>query len=83
MVLKHGFVDFCLDYVFNKEGKNIMYGLVPSKNTKALKFNKHIGFTEKCVLEGAFKRDEDYILMELKKDNAKYTGYRHGRKERR
>lgn len=72
LVIKHGFLETCLDYVFNERNRTAVYGLVPSKNVKARKFNKHMGFTEKCVLEKAYSPDEDYIIMELKKENCNY-----------
>ena len=72
LVLKHGFLETCFEYVFGVEGKAIMYGQVPSNNTKALKLNKHMGFTEKCVLEGAYAPNVDYIIMEMRKENCRY-----------
>jgi hypothetical protein len=66
------FLDTCFDFVFNDMQRDIMYGLVPGDNSKALRLNEHMGFTEKCRFEGAFKPGVDYVIMELKKENCKY-----------
>ena len=71
-VLKYKFLDTCFDYIFNINGRKIMYGLVPGNNTKALKLNEHLGFTEKCRFEDAFEDGVDYVILELKKENCKY-----------
>ena len=71
-VLKYKFLEECYDYVFNVAGKKFMYGLVPGDNKKALKMNKHMGWTEKCRLEDGFSDGVDYVLMELKKENCRY-----------
>jgi hypothetical protein len=42
---------------------------VPANNEKAVKFNKHIGFTIKTVMEEAFEDNVDYLLMELKRED--------------
>ena len=70
--LRHGFHRDCFDLVFNHLGKRTMYGLVPANNEKAIKLNKHMGFTIKCVMEEAFSAGIDYLLMELKRENCKY-----------
>lgn len=71
LVLKHKFIEEILDYVFNVQGKKVMYGLVPGNNEAALKLNKHLGFTEVIRLEEAFAPEVDYVLMELKKENCR------------
>ena len=79
LVLKHGFLECCFGYMFETEGRTAVYGQVPSNNTKALKFNKHMGFTEKCVLEGAYAPNVDYIIMEMRKENCNGGNLRSGR----
>ena len=71
-VLRHGFLETCFDYVFNINGRKVVYGLVPGNNEKALKLNEHMGFTEKCRFEGAFEDGVDYVILELKRENCKY-----------
>ena len=74
-VIRYGFLDLCFDFIFNRNGRKVMYGLVPGNNSKALKLNKHLGFTEKCRFEGAFEDNVDYVIMELKKENCKYISF--------
>jgi hypothetical protein len=72
MLLKHGFLECCFNYMFNECGVKYVYGLVPGNNEKALKLNKHMGFTVKTVMEEAFEDGVDYVLMELKRANCKF-----------
>ena len=69
LVLRHGFLELCFDFMFNMQGVCRIYGLVPANNEKAVKFNTRIGFTEKARMEEAFTKGVDYLLMELKKEN--------------
>ena len=69
MVLKQKFLECCFEFIFNISGVERIYGLVPANNTKAIKFNTHLGFTIKARMEEAFEKGVDYILMELKQKN--------------
>ena len=77
IALRHGFLEICFNYIFKARVKKLIYGFVPSDNVKALKFNKKLGFTEKCRLEGALKENVDCVIMELKKENCRYLGGNH------
>ena len=72
MVLRHGFLQCCFDFMFNSAGVARVYGLVPGSNEKAIKFNKHIGFTVKTRLEEAYEVGVDYLLVEMKKENCTF-----------
>lgn len=72
MLLRHGFIEECFDYLFNERGLKYIYGMVPGDNVRALKINKHMGFTEKTRLGDAWADGIDYVIMELKKENCKY-----------
>lgn len=72
MLLKHGFIEECFDYLFNERELKYIYGMVPEDNVRALKLNKHMGFTEKMRLPDAWADGIDYVVMELKKENCKY-----------
>lgn len=79
MVLRHKFIEFCADLVFNIMGKKCLYALVPADNEKACSVNKKIGFTEKVRLEEAYRAGVDYLLMELTPKNCRYLEeYEHG-----
>ena len=72
MAVRHGFIQKITDYVFTEQDKKFMYGLVPSNNEKALKLNKHFGFTEKTRLHGTFGEGLDYVILELNRENCPY-----------
>ena len=58
------------EWLFGKAGLKKIYGLVPETNWKALNINEKMGFTEVARLEDAYDHGVDYILMELKAENA-------------
>ena len=72
LAVRHGFIRRITDYVFTERDKKYIYGLVPSNNKKALKLNKHLGFTEKTRLHGTFGEGLDYVILELKRENCPY-----------
>ena len=72
MVLRHGFVETGCDYIFNTLGLQTMYGWVPADNLKAIKLNKHMGWTIKTVFEEGYMKGVDYLLFELKKADCKH-----------
>ena len=72
IMLRHGFLEICFDYIFNECGKKVMYALVPGDNEKSLKITRHMGATEKCRFEEAYADGVDYVIMELRKENCKY-----------
>jgi len=76
LVLRYGFIEAAFDFVFIEAGVEYIYGMVPGDNTKAVKLNKHMGFTEKIRLENGWAEGCDYIVMELKKENCRYLPVR-------
>lgn len=72
MLLKHGFFECCAHYVFEEKGLKSVYAMVPADNEKAVKLNKHLGFTVKTVMEGAFREGVDYLMMEMKRENCRF-----------
>ena len=72
MALRHGFMEFCTDFMFNDQGKKVAYGLVPSDKEKAIKFNNHLGFSEVMRFEDGYDDGIDYIVMEMKQADCKY-----------
>ena len=69
MVLKHGFLELCADYVYNEQNVANVYALVPANNAKAVKLNKHMGYTTIACLDEAFEVGVDYLLMGMKRDD--------------
>ena len=72
-VIRHGFFQEISKFVYDTAGRLIMYGLVPSDNTKALTLDKKIGFREITILKDAFKRGVDYVLLEMRKEDCKFN----------
>lgn len=79
MTLRHGYPEEVFGYVFNTCGRNIILGATPSDNLKALKFNKHIGFTEVYRVKDGYKVGVDFVIFELRKENCRYI--EHGKEE--
>lgn len=75
MVLRHGFLTEIADYVFYTCERGILYGLVPSNNEKALKLDKHIGFSEICRLKDAVMKGIDMVILELRKEDCRWLSH--------
>lgn len=71
IVLRHKFLEFCADYIFNFEGRKRVYGFIPGNNAKALKLNAHLGFKEVFRIPDGFADGEDYVVMQLLKEDCK------------
>lgn len=72
IVLKHGFIQEVMEYVFNTCGRKIILGSVPSENLKALAFDTHIGFKEVHRVKDGFKDGSDIVLIELRKEDCRW-----------
>ena len=62
----------CCRYVFTLGDREKMIGIVPSDNEKALKLDKHFGFTEVATIKDAFSKGVDAVIMELHRDSCPY-----------
>lgn len=71
------------DYAFNVAGVKVIYGLVPTANTKSMRLSTHIGFDMEHVIKDAHA-DGDLAVMTLRKSTCKYLtrGARHGKENR-
>ncbi len=67
LVIKHGFLNEIGRHLFEVCGRKRIFGLVPSNNDKALKFDKHIGFTEVCRIPDGVAEGVDYIILRMDK----------------
>ena len=72
MLLKHGFLQECMDYVFNTCKRKIAYGVVPSDNEKALKLNRHMGFVEVARLKDSVSDGVDSVILEMTRQTSNY-----------
>jgi L-amino acid N-acyltransferase YncA len=68
------------DYPFNVCKVNMVIGLVPSGNTDAIRFNTHLGFKTRTILEGAHP-DGALLLMTMERGECRYLNRkRYGQK---
>ena len=72
MALRHGLMYEVANYVFNTCGLQIMFGKVPEDNEKALKLNRHFGFTEVCRIPDACEIGVGYVILQMRVDDCKY-----------
>lgn len=72
LVLRHGFFEEVADYVFNVAEREIMIGLVPSDNDKALSMNKKIGFEEVARIKDGVNFGIDIVILQMHKTQCKF-----------
>ena len=72
MVLRHGFFEEVAEYVFNHAGRELMIGLVPSNNAKALQMNGKIGFETAAVIPDGVDTGVDIVIMTMRKEQCKF-----------
>lgn len=72
LALRAGFFTEVAHHLFDVCGMRSLFGTVPAKNAKALKFDKHIGFKEVAVVPGLFGEGEDCIVVEMKREDCKW-----------
>ena len=69
-VLKHGFAEEVFNYVFSEEsGREVVIGVTPENNRQALKFIKHIGFSEVARIPDGHERGVDYVVTTMRKED--------------
>lgn len=67
IVLKSGFLEAIADHLFNTCGRARIFGLLPSNNQRAIKFDEHIGFTRVATIPNAIREGVDYIVMVMER----------------
>ncbi len=68
LVIKHGFLHEVARHLFITCRRSHIFGLIPANNKRAIKFDKHIGFTEVCRIPDGVGTGVDYIVMRMDKD---------------
>tara|TARA_R110000824_G_scaffold175624_1_gene354291 strand:- start:9209 stop:9649 length:441 start_codon:yes stop_codon:yes gene_type:complete len=71
-VIRHGFMHEVAHYIFKDSKRKMVFGLTPSNNKKAIKFNKHIGFREIGRLPEAYEDGVDYIIYQMDEADCKF-----------
>lgn len=76
MVLKHGFAEEVFGFTFSEEsGREVVIGVTPDNNLKALKFIKHIGFEEVARIKDGHERGVDFVITEMRKEKCKWIDH--------
>lgn len=65
------------EYAFKVAGLKVVLGLVPSGNANALRFDRHIGFSEVARIKDAHP-DGELIVLELRRENCRYLREENG-----
>lgn len=72
LVLRGGFLEEISRHLFVSCSRKRLFGLVPSNNAKALKFDKHIGFTEVARIPNAIRTGVDYVVMVMEREDCRW-----------
>ena len=72
-VLRHGFAEEAFNFVFSEEsGREVIVGVTPADNAKALKFIRNIGFEDQGVIPDGFKVGVDLIITTMRKETCRW-----------
>jgi len=72
MSIRHGFLDELARHLFITCKRKFIFGLVPSNNARALKFNTHIGWREVARIPDAIRSGVDYVVMRMDKEECRW-----------
>ena len=72
LVIRRGFLCEAFRHLFVTCHRNRVFGLVPSNNDKALKFDEHIGMVEVGRIPNALSEGVDYVVMCMTKDACRW-----------
>ena len=72
MVFKYGLLQEASHLVFDVLKRERMFGLVPSTNLKALKLNRHLGFTQVAEIPDAVADGVGYCILSLEKEDCSW-----------
>jgi len=72
MVLRHGFLEACADYVFTLCGRKVVLGLLPANRQAAMRFGRRLGFTTHCVVPDGVMDGVGLVVMSLRRENCRF-----------
>ena len=72
IVIRSGFLSECGRHLFHHLKRNHIFGLVPSNNARALKFNKHIGWREVARIPDGVGTGTDYVILRMDKAECRW-----------
>jgi len=65
-------LDVVFGHAFNEAGREMLLGIVSSKNAKAMRMDLHLGFREIYRLPGMHDEGADLVVLAMKKDECRY-----------
>ncbi len=72
IVIRHGFLHEICRHVFFTCNRNHFFGMVPSNNARALKFNEHIGMYEVARIPDGVGTGTDYVILRMDKSECRW-----------
>ena len=60
------------DYTFNTAGRELLVGVVNSKNEAAMRYDKHLGFVESHRFPGVHDDGGDLVIFTMTRDQCRY-----------
>ena len=79
MILRHGFMHECCDWIFGGLGKDYAYSMVAETNVKAIRINKRSGGEVIARIKEGFKPGVDFLVYEFQKSRCPF--YKETKKE--
>lgn len=73
--LSKEFIQEGFGYPFNS-GRNLVIGVTPGDNARALEFNRKIGFVEKYRIKDGWSLGTDMVIQELRRDECRWLSRR-------
>lgn len=74
LVLRHRFLQIAARAVFVYRDLRVVISLTASDNTKALKFNRHAGWTEIYRVRDGVSPGVDAVVQEMRRENCPWLG---------
>lgn len=75
--LSKEFVQEGFGYPFNS-GRNLVIGVTPGDNTRALDFNRKLGFKETHRIKDGWSLGTDMVIQEMRRDECRWIPRRNG-----
>ncbi len=69
------FIQECFGYPFDN-GRNLVIGVTPGDNARALEFNRKIGFKEKYRVKDGWSLGTDMVIQEMRRDECRWLSRR-------
>lgn len=73
--LNREFIQEAFSYPFNN-GRNLVIGVTPGDNTRALEFNRKIGFIETHRVKDGWSLGTDMVIQEMRLDQCRWLSRR-------